>query len=91
MGKKKKKRSGGTGMYDQKRNEQIADHLENYINDIQSLFILEGKSEKDVNDAIKVVKKAIKNLRDGKPEKVFDEERYEEFSDTDHINDFYED
>ena len=86
MGKKKKKNkvhSNGTGMYNQKRNEMIADHLEMYLDDIQSLFILEGKSQEEVEKADKVVRKAIKNLREGKPEKVFNEERFEEFDNDD--------
>ena len=45
MGKKKKKKiSSGSGMYDQERNKEIADHLEAYIDAVDSLFILEGKS-----------------------------------------------
>ena len=82
--KKKKKIHSGSGMYDQKRNEQIADHLEAYVDDVLSLFILEGKSEKDIEDAAKIVRKAIKNLREGKPEKVFDEDRFEEFIEDDY-------
>lgn len=65
-------------MYDQKRNEVIAEHLMAYVDSIENLFILEGKEENEVKDAIKVVKKACKNLIDGKPEKVFNEERFEE-------------
>ena len=83
MGKSKKKRNtfideGGSGIYDQARNNEIADHLEAYVDAVENLFILEGKKESDVKEAIKIVKKACKNLREGKPEKVFDLERYEE-------------
>ena len=87
MGKKKKKKKSeymdGGGIYNQKRNNEIADHLEAYIDAVQNLFILEGKKEEDVEEAIKVIKKAIKNLREGKPEKVFDEDRFHEVFDDD--------
>lgn len=84
MGKKKKKHKKHYGdysssMYDQERNEKLADHLEEYANTIDSLFILEGKSVEEVEDAFKIIRKACKDLRDGKPEKVFDEERFEEY------------
>ncbi len=73
--------SGGIAdMYNQDRNNEIADHLEAYVDAISSLFIVEGKKESEVKDAIKVVRKACKNLRDGKPEKVFDLERFEEYA-----------
>lgn len=81
MGKKKKKNSDyidGDGMYNQTRNNEIADHLEAYVDAVENLFILEGKKESDVKDAIKTVRKACKNLREGKPEKVFDEDRFNE-------------
>ena len=69
------------GMYDQERNNDIADHLEEYIYAIQNLFILEGKKVSEVKKAITTVEKAIKHLRKGKPEKVYDEERFEEYFD----------
>ena len=80
MGKKKNKNTGfnGEGMYNQERNNMVADHLEDYLDAIQNLFILEGRKESEVKDAIKTVKKAIKNLREGRPEKVYDEERFDE-------------
>lgn len=65
--------------YDHEKDLEIADHLEEYSDKINSLFILEGKSEEEVKEARKEVKKAIKNLREGHPEKVFNEERYIEF------------
>ena len=79
MGKKNKNtdyESGG--MYDQKRNNIIADHLEAYVDSIDNLFILEGKEESDIKEAKKIIRKACKNLREGKPEKVFNEERFYE-------------
>ena len=75
---KKKKYYGNDGMYDQKRNETIADHLLAYIDSVENLFILEGKDEDDIKEAIKVVRKACKHLKEGKPEKVYNVERFEE-------------
>ena len=66
------------GMYDQERNNEIADHLEAYLDAIDNLIIIEGKNIDEIKKAKKKVRKAIKNLREGKPEKVFDEERFEE-------------
>ena len=66
-------------MYDKARNEQLADHLENYVESITSLFILEGSDADEIKKAKKVIKKAVKNLRNGHPEKVFNEERFEDF------------
>lgn len=84
MGKKKKKQNSfidREGMYNQTRNNEIADHLEAYVDAVENLFILEGKKESEVEEAVKTVRKACKNLREGKPEKVFDEERFHELLD----------
>ena len=35
--------SSGIGLYDQERNNEIADHLEAYVDTVLSLFIIEGK------------------------------------------------
>lgn len=67
-------------MYDQEKNDKIADQLESYLDAIDNLIIIEGKNIDDIKKAKKKVKKAIKNLREGKPEKVFDEERFEEYN-----------
>ena len=66
-------------MYDKARNEQLADHLENYVESITSLFILEGSDADEIKKAKKIIKKAVKNLRNRHPEKVFNEERFEDF------------
>lgn len=78
MGKKKKQKKYfmDESIYSQQKNDEIANQLEAYVEAIEDLFILEGKKESEVKDALKTVKKACKNLREGKPEKVFDEERY---------------
>ena len=66
-------------MYDQERNNEIADHLDAYVDAVDNLIIIEGKDSDEIKKAKKKIRKAAKNLRDGKPEKVFDEERFEEF------------
>lgn len=73
------KRYNGEGMYDQERNNEIADHLDAYVDAVDNLIIIEGKDSDEIKKAKKKIRKAAKNLRDGKPEKVFDEERFEEF------------
>ena len=72
------KRYNGEGMYDQERNNEIADHLDAYVDAVDNLIIIEGKDSDEIKKAKKKIRKAAKNLRDGKPEKVFDEERFEE-------------
>ena len=67
------------GMYNQERNNLIADHLEAYIDASDNLFIFDGKSEEKVKKARKVILKAIKDLRRGRPDKVLNEERVEKF------------
>jgi hypothetical protein len=71
--------SGEDSMYNQTRNNEIADHLEAYVDDVTNLFILDGKSKDEVDKAVKTVRKAVKDLRKGHPEKVFDQERFEEY------------
>ena len=56
---------------------QIADQLENYVDAATTMLVIEGQSEEDHKWAIKVVKKNIKNLRKGRPDKVFSEEMLE--------------
>ena len=84
MGKKKKQKKYfmDESIYSQQKNDEIANQLEAYVEAVEDLFILEGKKESEVKDAIKTVKKACKNLREGRPEKVFDEERYAEVFDV---------
>lgn len=66
---------------EQSNYDRIADNLDIFVNDVATLFIFEGRKEKDVNEAIKTLKKAVKHLRNGKPEKVFDMDKYEELLD----------
>lgn len=67
---------------DQARYDSIASNLEVFVDDISTLFIFEGQKEKDIEEATKVLKKAIKHLKNGKPEKVLNMEKFEEYVDT---------
>lgn len=83
MGKKKKIKErikDMDPMYDHEINLKVADSLERYVNLISSLIIVQGRSKELIDDSKDEIKKAIKNLREGKPEKVFDEERYRLFT-----------
>jgi hypothetical protein len=66
---------------DQARYDSIASNLEVFVDDISTLFIFEGQKEKDIEEATKVLKKAIKHLKNGKPEKVLNMEKFEEYVD----------
>ena len=68
-----------SSMYDQERNEELANHLEEYVNISTTLFILEGSREKDVKKAKKIVLEACENLRKGRPDKVFSRKRYAKY------------
>lgn len=64
---------------DQARYDSIASNLEVFVDDISTLFIFEGQKEKDIEEVTKVLKKAIKHLKNGKPEKVLNMEKFEEY------------
>lgn len=72
---------GKNGNRDQARYDSIASNLEVFVDDISTLFIFEGQKEKDIEEATKVLKKAIKHLKNGKPEKVLNMEKFEEYVD----------
>ena len=63
-------------MHDEERNNRIADQLDAYVDAVENLLIIDGVKVEDINNAKKVIRKAAKNLRKGKPEKVYDEERF---------------
>ena len=79
MSKGYSKKDHRSEIYNQAKNDEIANQLEEYIDVIDKFIILEGKSIESVKKAKKTVKKAIKNLREGHPEKVYNMERYEEY------------
>lgn len=70
---------GKSNNRDQARYYSIASNLEVFVDDISTLFIFEGQKEKDIEEATKVLKKAIKHLKNGKPEKVLNMEKFEEY------------
>ena len=70
-------------MYNQTRNEHIADCLEYFVSEMNSLFIRVGRNSDDIKKAEKTIKKACKSLRNGRPEKVFDEERFDRYIESD--------
>lgn len=76
MGNKKSKHD--YGVFSEKKCKEIAQQLEDYLDAI-NLIIIENKSYKEVEKAHKKVKKMIKYLRNGHPEKVLNEEMYLEY------------
>lgn len=79
MGKKKKKHiDEGYETFDKKICLDIANHLEAYTDALEDLCIVDGKPTKDVKDGIKRMRKNIKQLRNGEPWKVLDEDAYNE-------------
>ena len=91
---KKKNKNQYSDFYDEYGNlllpaqtiQSYADQLDEYITTVSDLLIIEGRSEEEVRRSIKVVRKAIKNLRDGKYDKVFDVDRIKEIEDpTSHL------
>ena len=65
----------------QYRYDKIAENLEIFVEDISTLFIFEGQKEKDIEEDMKVLKKAIKNLKNGKAHKVLDMEKFNDYLD----------
>lgn len=66
---------------EQYRYDKIAENLEIFVEDISTLFIFEGQKEKDIEEDMKVLKKAIKNLKNGKAHKVLDMEKFNDYLD----------
>jgi len=63
-------------MYDKDISKKISDNLEQYLQAVNTYIIIEGKSVKKIDKANETIKKAIKDLRKGRYEDVFDEEGY---------------
>lgn len=76
-------------MFDQQVNLKVASALERYVELISSLIIVQGRSKQLIDDSKDACKKACKNLREGKPEKVFDEERYRLFTEIEDSQGYY--
>ena len=71
MGKKNKFNESDDGLFSKRLCNSIADHLESYLDTIDNLFIHEGKTKEEMDKAKKIIRKAIKHLRAGEYEKVF--------------------
>ena len=65
--------------YDKHECKKIADQLEEYIDTISTLVIINDKPKKKVKKAIKTVRNAIKDLREGRPDEVFNHDNYVEY------------
>lgn len=65
--------------YDPEELKKIADNLEEYTTMFQRFVLKEDLAYDEYKKAIKTVKKYIKYLRKGKAEKVFDDERVQEY------------
>lgn len=79
MSKKKKIKERIANMdpvFDHELNLKIADVLEEIVYNLDNYVIVEGRSKELVDDSLDKMRKGIKDIRNGKPEKVFDEERY---------------
>lgn len=57
---------------DQDHNDAVANDFERYMSLIGKFVIYQNKSKSDIKEAKKVVKKAIKHLRAGEYDKVYD-------------------
>lgn len=79
MSKKKKIKERIANMdpvFDHELNLKIADVMEEIVYNLDNYVIVEGRSKELVDDSLDKMRKGIKDIRNGKPEKVFDEERY---------------
>lgn len=74
------------GIYNEERNKRIADQLDAYVDAVENLLIIDGVNVDEIEEAKKTVRKMTKRLRNGKPEKVFDEDKFEELLEQGLIN-----
>ena len=78
MSKDKKKKKYQSCRYPQKMMDEYDDTLEAYTDIFDRFIIKDSINEDEYKWALKTIKKAIKNLRKGNGDEVFDPERYEE-------------
>ena len=64
------------GLYSKQRAEEHACMLEEFANVADNYLIYEDMDPEKKEKALKVVRKAVKNLRKGRYEKVYDREKY---------------
>ena len=66
-----------------KQAKVIADRLEEYVNTGDMLIIPTGENVSTIEESEKIVRKAIKNLREGKLHKVFSDDEDDAISISD--------
>ena len=66
-----------------KREEEISNQLEEFIKTVKDMIIFVDKPEEEIENAYKVVEKAIKDIRNGKGHKVFNYDNNDEFFEDD--------
>lgn len=59
--------------------KKYADGLEHYLNQLGDTLIVVGITPKRFKQAVKIVRKLIDKLRDGKLNKIYDQKYYYEF------------
>jgi len=85
MGKKNKKNKKHFDQgYDQNELNRDADSLEEYLELFDAYIIRDGIDEKEYKKAIKTIRKAIKDMRAGNGDAVYDTERYQEMQERRH-------
>lgn len=67
----------------QANNEAIASDLERYLDICDKVIIYTNKTKDEIKEAKKIIKKAIKALRNGNYEKVYDLDKCDNFDDFD--------
>ena len=79
MKEKKKHHHLKDNGYDHETSKKIADQMEDFLHDVSMMIIIMNKPYSKIKKAKKVIKQTIKDLREGREDKVFDEEAYEEY------------
>lgn len=59
--------------------EKLADSMEQYIDLVDRYIIIDGMTESEKKEHIKVIRKAIKKIRKGDYDDVISKKKYQEF------------
>ena len=65
--------------YSYEKMEKDADSIEEYLNILERFAIITNLTPERYKKAVKKCRKLVKLLREGKGEKVYDRERYDEY------------
>lgn len=88
MGKKKDKNKNDYRTPEQiEFDNNVADSILAYVDDIDRLCIIEGVPVKKVNESIEYLKKKMKQLKKGEREKVYNPNTIEEMDEEYGLND----